>query len=168
MKYGNKQHGFTLVELLAVMMIIAILIGFLFPVFQKIRDTVRKAKAREDVYQIQVAWQQYYTDNRILPDEYITQMDSNGIKTLNNPVHYIDLTQSQQGEGFKDYWGGIYQVRIDNGQGGDIAYDGIIRVPFGPGGSMIEVQKSVCAWSKGKKNGLNGSDDDPSDDIKGW
>ncbi len=59
----RKPHsGFTLVELLVVMVIIAILMGLLFPAINVARQSAYKAQAANDLQQIVGAVKGYYAD----------------------------------------------------------------------------------------------------------
>jgi type II secretory pathway pseudopilin PulG len=60
-----SRHGlqaFTLLELLVVITIIIILIGFLFPAFRGVQDQAKKTQAKNDVMQIATAINAYYTE----------------------------------------------------------------------------------------------------------
>jgi prepilin-type N-terminal cleavage/methylation domain-containing protein len=54
--------AFTLIELLVVIVIIAVLMGLAFPVFQGVQNQAKKTQARNDVLQIVTAVNAYYTD----------------------------------------------------------------------------------------------------------
>jgi len=58
----STSAGFTLVELLTVIAIIAILMGLLFPAINIARNQARKAQARSDCSQISGAVKAYYTE----------------------------------------------------------------------------------------------------------
>jgi len=58
----STSAGFTLVELLTVIAIIAILMGLLFPAINIARDQARKAQAKSDGVQISGAVKAYYTE----------------------------------------------------------------------------------------------------------
>ncbi len=55
-------HAFTLIELLVVIVIIAILMGLAFPVFQGIQNQAKKVQAKNDLTQIVTAVNAYYTE----------------------------------------------------------------------------------------------------------
>jgi prepilin-type N-terminal cleavage/methylation domain-containing protein len=54
--------AFTLIELLVVISIIAILIGLLFPAFRSVLNQARKTQAKNDLMQIIIAVNGYYTE----------------------------------------------------------------------------------------------------------
>src|SRR5438067_12494532 len=56
------RGGFTLVELLIVIALIAVLLGLAFPVFQGVIDRAKKAQAKNDVTQIVTAVNAFYTE----------------------------------------------------------------------------------------------------------
>lgn len=54
--------AFTLIELLVVIVIMAVLMGLAFPVFQGVQNQAKKTQARNDLMQIVTAVNAYYTE----------------------------------------------------------------------------------------------------------
>jgi len=63
----KKRRGFTLVELLIVMAVIAILIGIAIPAFRGMQQEARKTKAEGDVRVLKIAVESYYKNNGKYP-----------------------------------------------------------------------------------------------------
>ena len=62
----NRPHrrvfAFTLIELLVVIVIVAVLMGLAFPVFQGVMNSAKKTQAKNDVTQIVTAVNAFYTE----------------------------------------------------------------------------------------------------------
>jgi prepilin-type N-terminal cleavage/methylation domain-containing protein len=54
--------AFTLIELLVVIMIVAVLMGLAFPVFQGVQNSAKKTQAKNDLTQIVTAVNAFYTE----------------------------------------------------------------------------------------------------------
>ncbi len=59
----GKRSGFTLIEMLIVIAIIAVIAAILFPVFQKVRENARAAACLSNYHQIGLAIHEYAGDN---------------------------------------------------------------------------------------------------------
>jgi prepilin-type N-terminal cleavage/methylation domain-containing protein len=71
---GRVRRGFTLVELLVVIAVIAVLAAVLFPVFAKAREHARKSRCRHNIHQIVIAIRMYLDDS----DGYMCPYDDPG------------------------------------------------------------------------------------------
>jgi prepilin-type N-terminal cleavage/methylation domain-containing protein len=58
----QSRRAFTLIELLVVIIIIAILVGFLFPAFRGVQDQAKRTQAKNDLSQIVTAVSAFYTE----------------------------------------------------------------------------------------------------------
>ena len=63
----NKQAGFTLIELMVVVVILAVLAGFVVPKLMDRPDEARLVKAKQDIQSISSALQLYKLDNYQFP-----------------------------------------------------------------------------------------------------
>lgn len=87
--------AFTLIELLVVIVIVAILMGLAFPVFQGVQNQAKKTQAKNDLMQIVTAVNAFYTEYGKYPvadpDQGIEKTFSTSTKQL------MDILQSLPG-----------------------------------------------------------------------
>jgi prepilin-type N-terminal cleavage/methylation domain-containing protein len=187
-----KSRAFTLIELLVVIVIITVLMGLAFPVFQSIQNQAKKAQAKNDLTQIVIAVNAFYTEYGKYPTTETTDANatygtgnSSGpllselrgkAATLNtrqivfiSPPEDSTLPNPKEKIGsdgqFYDPWGSAYRLRID------ADYDNQVANPYGGmgGAGADPIRQGVIAWSLGKdltlgKNGKFAG----SDDVISW
>ena len=76
----HKQNGFTLVELLVVIGIIALLIAILLPMLNNAREQARRTICVNNVRQLTMAWMMYANDNK-------GRICSSNTQAYNQPDH---------------------------------------------------------------------------------
>ncbi len=126
----NRQSGFTLIELIVVVVILGILATFIAPKFFGKTDTARITKARNDINALESALEVYKLDNFSYPTT------DQGLEALvSKPAGDQELSNWQAG-GYlrklqKDPWGReylydneggairIYSLGADGVEGGD-------------------------------------------------
>ncbi len=88
---GAPEHerGFTLIELMIVVAIIAILAGILIPNFVNARSQAQTAACESNMRSIATALELYYADNQVYPTATAAAVDpalftANGVAYLNN------------------------------------------------------------------------------------
>ena len=123
----HAYKAFTLIELLVVMAVIMLLAGLLMPAFSYARTTAKRAKAKNEVWQVEVAWRSVLTDYEAwtlagLPPSMNVNvdctMDSAAVNYLrggnSKNILYIELPASATS--LNDPWGTAYHFMLGNGQ----------------------------------------------------
>jgi len=108
----RKQKGFTLLELMIVIIILGILATFLVPKIMEKPDEARVAKAKNDIKALEMALKMYKLDNGIYPTT------EQGLKALIEkpnidpiPKHYKEGGYLDTNTVPKDPWGNPYIYR---------------------------------------------------------
>lgn len=88
----KRQHGFTLVELLVVILIILILAALLFPVFARAREKARSTHCVNNLRQIGLAWRQYVDDyDNQLPIPWMPYYNAAAAAAAGVPQYTMDM-----------------------------------------------------------------------------
>ena len=100
---SNKQQGFTLIEIIVVVVIIGILATFVAPKFMGKTDTARITKAKSDILSLESALDLYKLDNFTYPTT------DQGLDALINPPSSDPVPSNWQQGGYikklqKDPW----------------------------------------------------------------
>jgi prepilin-type N-terminal cleavage/methylation domain-containing protein len=85
MKFSRQRvFAFTLIELLVVIVIIAVLMGLAFPVFQGVQNQAKKTQAKNDLTQIVTAVNAFYTEYGKYPCDAQSGNDSADYHPVND------------------------------------------------------------------------------------
>lgn len=110
-KSNRRQRGFTLVELLLVLVILALIAGLVLPGIIGKAESAKAKAASSQISRISMSVESFYLDTGITPsslDELVSQ--PSGVTGWNGP--YIKNTL------LKDPWGQEYKFRVP-GEHGD-------------------------------------------------
>ena len=118
----DRTAGFSLMEIMVVMVVISILVGLLFPALLMARERARKNRAATEIRELQKAWQVYFTTygkfpangrkpmNKSLTD-VLAGLNTDGIVFMEFPEAALGNDSSKNG--FRDPWGNHYEVDFD-------------------------------------------------------
>jgi prepilin-type N-terminal cleavage/methylation domain-containing protein len=164
----RDRSGFTLIELLVVMAIIGILAALLFPAFQHAREMAKKAKAKSEIKQLDIAFRAIQSDYRgfdTAPVSLAGQLPVGGDDVDTAVVGFLnggnsrgtiymefDSSSTNSSGAFIDPWRRGYRAALSSG--------GTISPPHGV------IYRQIGAWSMGK-DGLDDSTHQ-KDDVTSW
>lgn len=69
----TRRRGFTLLELMGVLLILAVLISLLLPAVQQAREAARRTQCRNNMFQLGVAFANYQMTHSVLPPGCISR-----------------------------------------------------------------------------------------------
>lgn len=156
---NGRTGGFTLVEMLVVVAIIAILAGILVPAVNGGLKSAKKRRAEVECQSIETAVRQFHSDFRYMPwgkydekkkmgnDQWAedTANQKNVMSFLqgSNVLQkaYLEIPDSGKGDGvFYDPWGNPYVVGMDRNGDGQLKWNGktyklaVMVYSYGPDG----------------------------------
>ena len=166
------KQGFTLIEMVAVLLILALLAAVVTGGLSKARERAWRTQARETCRQLTQAWNVYLVDERKFPAELgnakEVKAEYEKIKFLADGTSakrvYLELTEKEKedtkkGGGLRDHWGS--DSWGNSGQlllfSLDMDYDGVVENPHpeafvDPGENEKKFEKvraTSIAWSEG-------------------
>ena len=161
-----RKSGFTLVEMIAVLLILAVLSAALTAGLGTARNKAWRAKARETCRNVSEAWNLYLVDMHKFPfDKSGGQKlaaNKDNMERLVDPAKnrlkrtYLEMDDREKDEGFNDHWGQPIRFSLDTD------YDGQVVNPYpnirDP--AIEKVKATSIAWSDGDPKRSN-RDDNP-------
>ncbi len=179
---ASRPRGFTLMELLVVIVIIGILAGLVFPVSKGVLERAKKTQAMNDCLQLKNAIAAYQTEYRRYPvaaggksgSESILDTDESLMSILMGADEKLNprkipfytgknatkskvggVVSTGSGSGYLvDPWGEFFGVVMDTDYNSRVA---------DPSGGGTDIPQSIIIWSKGPDK-----DDYTDDDVKTW
>jgi general secretion pathway protein G len=137
-----RTRGFTLIEIMVVVVIIGLLAAVIVPAVMKRIDDARVAKAKEDIQSLETALTMYYMDNSKYPtnDQGLGALTTQPTDpTIRNwkPGGYIERIS-------KDPWGYDYVFTFPgtHGKPYDLCSLGADNQPGGDG-----INADICNWN---------------------
>lgn len=186
--HTSRRTAFTLIELLTVIAIIAVLMGLLFPAISGVKETAKKAQAKNDAVGILNAVKSYYTEYGKYPlatpgaDTEKGDISATLLQTLTatepasptmlNPrkISFMEIPAAKtnssgkepksglDGGTFYDPWGKSYQIIIDGDYNNEVT---------SPATSDGKLNTGVLVWSLGKDETLE-TGKGKGDDVYSW
>lgn len=137
-KYWNSK-GFTLIELMTVVVIIGILAVIALPQFSKQADKARLGRAKAELKSVQKILEIYYAEHKKYPAAAATSGSVNGIKNVleDNGISWTN----DAGGTYKDPWGNGYIYMAKTAEE-DIVYEIYCTGAAGWGDGNIQLKGS--------------------------
>ena len=149
----HRAGGFTLVEMIAVLLILALLAAAVTGGLARVRENTWRLRARDTCRQLCAAWNMYLVDEHKFPSELGTaqkvKADKKSLSHLLGEASskrvYLELDDERDKDGLLDHWGQTLSFSLDTD------YNGLVDNPypdaFDP--ELPEVRASSVAWSEG-------------------
>jgi len=151
---ARRAPGFTLVEMMAVILIMALLIGVGVSMLGKAKDNARATITRDTAKQIAESWGLYLNQNAGWPAVIPATAETEPVHSMQtNLVAGFELKEEEKVSGLRDSWGSLYSLWFDIG---DTGYDGQIEHPYESG---TFIKAPIVVISPGKDKSLGTRDD---------
>lgn len=99
---GARQRGFTLLELMFVVGLVAVLFGIATPVYQSYRDRIRTSTATREIVEMAAMVQRFELDQRAYPNN-LADIGLNGkLDPWGRPYVYYNVDANGRGGARKD------------------------------------------------------------------
>ena len=111
----RKETGFTLMEMLAVIFIMAVLAGIMLPALRRVREGGRVTHARNEINQLITAIRMYAEDWGVYPvvDSLVEYPSAVLLDALESYSHWPDVVKHETTGELLDPWGRPYIYRHD-------------------------------------------------------
>ncbi len=134
----GRNRGFTLVELLLVMLIVTILVALLLPAIQQSREAVRRTRCKNHLMQLGIAMHNYQSAHGVLPPGCVN--DTRPVNTADETAYHMSWVvqllppMEQQSLFLKvDFSRSVYHPNNATVRGTQI---GTLQCPSDPGSSL--------------------------------
>ena len=169
-----RKSGFTLIEMIAVLLILAMLAAALTAGLSNARNKAWRTQARETCRELCTAWNAYLLDCRKFPDNIRNngkELDAEyeNLKWIVSPEWmekeerkkhsgriYLELSESEKNNGLIDHWGQTMKFSLDTDYDGQVdnPYPAVFEPP------VSKAKATSIAWSNGDPRRAN-RDDNP-------
>ena len=167
---SNQNRGFTLVELMVVISIIAVLVALLFPAIKTALLKAETAKAKATILSVASAFKAYNTEYGVWPTGVTSTPQNLTTNLFSNPRGIVFLETASKdidsSGNILDPWKNPYRVAFD------ITGAKSVPNPFS-GGTPSPVPVTVIVWSRGpdalsSASGEGGAAANDGDNITSW